>query len=79
VIKKLLLLTVFFLTQLSFSPVFAHALHYKKINKLEFDLYRNNLLIGEHIYLFNRNGQNLTVYNKINFEINRIDSLLENY
>ena len=78
-IKKLLLLTVFFLTQLSFSPVFAHALHYKKINKLEFDLYRNNLLIGEHIYLFNRNGQNLTVYNKINFEIKILDITLYRY
>ena len=78
-IKKLLLLTVFFLTQLSFSPVFAHALHYKKINKLEFDLYRNNLLIGEHIYLFNRNGQNLTVYNKINFEIKILGITLYKY
>ena len=78
-IKKLLLLAVFFLTQLSFSPVFAHVLHYKKINKLEFDLYRNNLLIGEHIYLFNRNGQNLTVYNKINFEIKILGITLYKY
>ena len=78
-IKKLLLLTVFFLTQLSFSPVFAHVLHYKKINKLEFNLYRNNLLIGEHIYLFNRNGQNLTVYNKINFEIKILGITLYKY
>ena len=78
-IKKLLLLAVFFLTELSFSPVSAHALHYKKINKLEFDLYRNNLLIGEHIYLFNRNGQNLTVYNKINFEIKILGITLYKY
>ena len=78
-IKKLLLLTVFFLTQLSFSPVFAHALHYKKINKLEFDLYRDNQLIGQHIYLFNRNSQNLTVYNKINFEIKILGITLYKY
>ena len=78
-IKKLLLLTVFFLTQISSSTVFAHVLHYKKINKLEFDLYRNNLLIGEHIYLFNRNGQNLTVYNKINFEIKILGITLYKY
>ena len=78
-IKKLLLLTAFFLTQLSFTPAFAHALHYKKINKLEFDLYRNNLLIGKHIYLFKRNGQNLTVYNKINFEIKILGITLYKY
>ena len=80
-IKKLLLLvlTVFFLIQLSFSSVFAHVLHYKKINKLEFDLYRDNQLIGQHIYLFNRNSQNLTVYNKINFEIKILGITLYSY
>ena len=67
--KKLFLLSVFFITQLYFSPVFAHVFHYQNLNKLEFDLYRNNQLIGQHIYLFNRNGQNLTVQNKINFKI----------
>ena len=67
--KKLFLLAVFFLTQLSFSPVFAHVFHYQNLNRLEFDLYRNNELIGQHIYLFDRNGQNLTVHNKINFKI----------
>jgi len=44
-------------------------LHYQNLNKLEFDLYRNNELIGHHIYLFKREGQNLTVENKINFKI----------
>ena len=80
-IKKLLLLvlTVFFLIQLSFSSVFAHVLHYKKINKLGFDLYRDNQLIGQHIYLFNRNSQNLTVYNKINFEIKILGITLYKY
>ena len=68
-IKKLFLLVIFILTQLSFSPVFAHVLHYQKLNRLEFDLYRNNELIGQHIYLFDRNGQNLSVHNKINFKI----------
>ena len=77
--KKLFLLLAFFISQLYFNSAFAHALHYKKINKLEFDLYRNNLLIGEHIYLFNRNGQNLTVYNKINFEIKILGITLYKY
>ena len=67
-IKKLFLLLIF-LSQLYFIPSFAHVLHYQNLNKLEFDLYRNNQLIGQHIYLFNRNDQYLTVHNKINFSI----------
>ncbi len=67
--KKLSLLFIFFITQLYFNTAFAHVLHYKKLNKLEFDLYRNNELIGHHNYFFNRDGQNLIVENKINFKI----------
>ena len=78
-IKKLLLLIFFILNQLSFNPAFAHVLHYKKINKLEFDLYRNNLLIGEHIYLFNRKGKNLSVQSKINLEIKVLDITIYRY
>ena len=73
-IKKLFLLFVF-LFQLYFNPAFAHVLHYQKLNKLEFELFRNNQLIGQHIYVFNRNGRNLTVHSKINFELNFINSL----
>ena len=67
--KKLFLLSLFFIILLYFNPSLAHVLHYQNLNKLEFDLYRNNELIGQHIYLFDRNGKNLTVHNKINFKI----------
>ena len=77
-IKKLFLLLVF-LSQLYFNPAFAHVLHYQKLNKLEFDLFRNNQLIGQHIYVFNRNGRNLTVHSKINFEIKLLDITLYRY
>ena len=77
-IKKLFLLLIF-LSQLYFNPAFAHVLHYQNLNKLEFDLYRNNKLIGQHIYLFNRSGQNLTVKNKINFKIKILDMTLYSY
>ena len=77
-IKKLFLLLIF-LSQLYFNPAFAHVLHYQNLNKLEFDLYRNNQLIGQHIYLFNRSGQNLTVQNKINFKIKILDITLYSY
>ena len=78
-IKKLFLLAILFLTQLSFSSAFAHVLHYQKLNKLEFDLFRNDQLIGQHIYVFNRSGQNLTVHGKINFEIKILDITLYRY
>ena len=77
-IKKLFLLLVF-LSQLYFNPVFAHVLHYQELNKLEFDLFRNNQLIGQHIYVFNRNGRNLTVHSKINFELKILDITLYRY
>ena len=46
---------------------------------LVFDLYRNNHFIGQHIYLFNRDGQNLTVKNTINFEIKILGITLYKY
>ena len=67
--KKLFLLSIFFIALLYFNSTLAHVLHYQNLNRLEFDLYRNNELIGQHIYLFDRNGKNLTVHNKINFKI----------
>ena len=77
--KKLFLLLAFFITQLYFNTAFAHVLHYQKLNKLEFELFRNNQLIGQHIYVFNRNGRNLTVHGKINFELKILDITLYRY
>ena len=45
------LATVFFFI---FKPTYAHVNHYKDLKKLIFDLYRNNELIGQHVYLFKR-------------------------
>ena len=69
--KKLFLLSLFFIITLYFNPTYAHVLHYQNLSKLEFDLYRNNELIGQHIYIFNRDGKNFTVQNKINFKIEK--------
>ena len=77
--KKLFSLLAFFIAQLYFNPAFAHVLHYQKLNKLEFDLFRNNQLIGQHIYTFNRNGRNLIVHGKINFEIKMLGITLYRY
>ena len=75
--KKLLL--ILFITQLYINSALAHVLHYQKLNKLEFDLFRNDQLIGQHIYVFNRNGRNLTVHGKINFEVKMLDITLYRY
>lgn len=78
-IKKFLLLTIFIFVQFNFNSVFSHILHYKKINKLKYDLYRNNQLIGHHIYSFTRDGKNLKVTSKINFKIKKMGIIFYQY
>tara|TARA_B100002003_G_C14018211_1_gene491114 strand:+ start:177 stop:863 length:687 start_codon:yes stop_codon:yes gene_type:complete len=79
VIKKFLSLVIIFIIYLSYNSASAHVLHYKNLNELVFDLYRNNQFIGQHIYLFNRDGQNLIVQNTINFEIKILGISLYKY
>ena len=69
--KKFLLLGLILIVQSNFSSTFAHVVHYQELNRLEFDLYRNNQLIGQHIYSFVRNGQNLRINSEINFQIKK--------
>ena len=54
-------------------------MHYQNLNKLEFDLFRNDQLIGQHIYLFDRKGQNLTVHSKIDFQVKMLGVTLYKY
>tara|TARA_B100000678_G_C18068205_1_gene445569 strand:- start:33 stop:719 length:687 start_codon:yes stop_codon:yes gene_type:complete len=79
VIKKFLSLVIIFIIYSSYNSASAHVLHYKNLNELVFDLYRNNQFIGQHIYLFNRDGQNLIVQNTINFEIKILGITLYKY
>ena len=78
-IKKFLSLVIIFIIFSSYNSASAHVLHYKNLNELVFDLYRNNQFIGQHIYLFNRDGQNLIVQNTINFEIKILGITLYKY
>ena len=78
-IKKFLSLVIIFIIYSSYNSASAHVLHYKNLNELVFDLYRNNQFIGQHIYLFNRYGQNLIVQNTINFEIKILGITLYKY
>ena len=61
----------------SFS--FAHVDHYKDLNKIEFDIYRNNKLIGYHIFTFNKIDDLLEVKSEIKFEIKKLGVLLYDY
>ena len=78
-IKKFLSLVIIFIIYSSYNSASAHVLHYKNLNELVFDLYRNNQFIGQHIYVFNRKGRNLTVHSKINLEIKVLDITLYRY
>ena len=78
-IKKILSFTIFYFLFINYNFAYGHVSHYKNLNKLVFDLYRNNQIIGQHIYLFDRNDQNLTVENKINFEIKILGVTLYKY
>ena len=75
-LKKIIFFLFFFLIILTAN---AHVAHYKDLKRLEFDLYRNNKLIGEHVYLFTKNNDNLVVYSKINFKIKKLGITLYKY
>ena len=63
---------------LSFE-IHAHVDHYSKYNYLEYELFRNNKLIGYHKYNFKRNGQNLTIDNEVSFKITKLGIDLYKY
>ena len=57
----------------------AHVTHYKNINYLEYELFRNDQLIGYHKYNFDREGELLTVRSKVEFKINKLGVNLYKY
>ena len=58
---------------------FGHLEHYSGVKYLEYDLYRNNDLIGSHKYDFIKNGDILTVKSIVNFKITKLGIDLYNY
>ena len=75
--KKILvsIILYFFLSVNSFS----HLEHYNEVIYLEYDLYRNNNMIGTHKYDFVKNGDNLTVKSVVNFKITKLGVDLYKY
>ena len=68
-IYKIIILLI--LLNLPFSAK-AHVEHYDQLNRIEFDIYRNNKHIGKHIFSFNRSNDELAVKSEINFEIKKL-------
>ena len=58
---------------------FGHLQHYSGVKYLEYDLYRNDVLIGSHKYDFIKNGDILTVKSVVNFKITKIGIDLYKY
>ena len=64
---------------LSFQSATAHVQHYENLNRIEFDIYRNNQHIGTHIFFFKKTGEELSVKSEINFEIKKFGISLYKY
>ena len=73
---KIIILIIFI--SISFNAK-AHVEHYNKLNRIEFDIYRNNKHIGKHIFSFEKLNNQLTVKSDINFEIKKLGILLYKY
>ena len=74
--KYLLSIALIFFLSLEIN---AHVEHYSKYNYLEYELFRNNKLIGYHTYKFNRNEGDLTIDNEVSFKITKLGVDLYKY
>ncbi len=75
-IFKILPLLIFLTFPISLS---AHVLHYEDLKRIEFDIYRNNKLIGTHIFSFKKLNGQLAVRSEINFEIKKLGIVFYTY
>ena len=57
----------------------AHVQHYEDLNRIEFDIYRNNKHIGKHIFSFKKSDDLLAVESEINFKIKKLGIVLYQY
>ena len=73
--KKLIIL--FFLI----IPItsYAHVKHYDDLKRIEFDIFRDNKLIGKHVFAFKKSNDQLEVESEIKFEIKKLGIVLYKY
>ena len=58
---------------------YSHIQHYDNLNRIEFDIYRNNKNIGKHIFEFKKIDDKIAVESEINFEIKKFGVVLYRY
>jgi len=75
-IFKIIILLIFVSFPLSVN---AHVQHYEDLNRIEFDIYRNNKHIGTHIFSFKKSEGQLAVESEINFEIKKLGIVFYRY
>ena len=75
-IYKIIILLIF----VSFpSSSNAQVQHYDDLNRIEFDIYRNNKHIGKHIFSFSKTDEQLAVESEINFKIKKLGIVFYKY
>ena len=74
--KFLFSITLIFLI---IKEIHAHVDHYQKYNYLEYELFRNDKLIGYHVYKFTRNNGDLVIENEVSFKITKLGVNLYKY
>ena len=61
------------------SNIKAHIDHYSKYKYLEYELFRNNQLIGYHKFKFERKNKDLVIDSEVSFKITKLGIDLYNY
>ena len=77
--KKTVLSIIILFISLSFNHTSGHIEHYIKYNNLEYELFRNNKLIGFHNYNFERSNEILNVKSNVEFKITKLGVNLYKY
>ena len=71
---------IIFLLLISFNfSADAHVKHYNNLNRIEFDIYRNQNHIGKHVFSFKKLNGELVVESEINFQIKKFGIVLYKY
>ena len=75
-IFKVIILSLFIIFPFSSH---GHVQHYQNLKNIEFDIYRNNKLIGTHIFNFKNENEQLLVKSEIRFQIKKLGVVLYKY
>ena len=75
-IYKIIILLIFVVIPFSIN---AHVQHYENLNRIEFDIYRNNKHIGKHVFSFKKSNGELAIESEINFQIKKFGIVLYKY